>query len=99
MDIITSRIYKLVQLKKCQKIDLQQAARWNGRDLRTFIKIAPIVLYDLQGIAKNLIDCCLLEAQVMWYLTNPDWCKKLVPDFTTTYEKQRFFFIYKFLYN
>jgi hypothetical protein len=88
-NLIDRRIEMLARAKMCQCIKIRHVGTWNGRDLRQFIRVAPVVCSGVPGLTDLLIECLLAEAQVMWYLTCPDWNTVLEADFQETYERQR----------
>lgn len=87
--LIEKRVVQLARQGKCNYVDIKKCGKWTGRDIKQFIRIAPIILEGIAGIPSNLVQCCHYEAQVLWYLSNPEWVTAINDDFTATYQKQR----------
>lgn len=88
--LVQARVAVLAASKLCNVFNLDVVNRWNGRDIRQFIRVASLVLAGLPGIPADLLECCMLEAHVLWYLTNPEWSTKLETEFVQIFTKQRF---------
>lgn len=87
--VVNARVRVLAKRGICNIVDIGEAATWNGRDIRQFSRIAPIVLSGLDTIPALLLECFQKEAELIWYLTLPDWCTSLEQEFSATYKRQR----------
>lgn len=88
--IVNSRIRLLAQRGLCNTVNIFEAATWNGRDLRQFSRIGPVVLAGISDVSPLLLRCYQKEAELIWYLTFQDWCTSLESEFISTYKKQRY---------
>lgn len=75
--LLNRRIAALCDARVCKRFKIGAVARWNGRDLKQFIRVAMVLLPGVPGISEDLATCCILESQLLWFLTNLEWPMRL----------------------
>ena len=88
-ELINNRVRALIRRGHCKRIDINQCQMWSGRDIRQFIRVAPVILQNIQEIPDDLYMCIELEAELLWYLTCPEWSTVLEGEFIQCYTQQR----------